>query len=266
MYCNTGKFRKKMDAGQLCLGPGITFADPVVTESIGPYTDFVWIDLEHNPTSLQTMVGHLIAARAAGTTGIVRVPSGELGWIKRVLDSGAEGVILPQSRGYDEAAAFVSACRYPPLGTRGFGPRRPTDYGRIPVDEYLRIANRDLFVVVQIETAGALEDIEKISRIPGLDSLVIGPWDLSGSIGIMGQLDHPKLKEAIARIIKVGREAGLYIGMGMGANVDYAVGAAQAGVHWCQVGNDFEYLNRFAKELYAKVRESATLPLRREGM
>ena len=67
MYCNTNKFREKMDSGQLCLGPGITFADPSVSESIAPTADFVWVDLEHNPTNLQTMMGHLIAARAAGT-------------------------------------------------------------------------------------------------------------------------------------------------------------------------------------------------------
>jgi 2-keto-3-deoxy-L-rhamnonate aldolase RhmA len=137
MYCHTKKFREKLDSGKLCLGPGITFADPAVTESIAPIADFVWIDLEHNPTNLQTMLAHLIAARAGGTMGLVRVASNDLGWIKRVLDSGAEGIILPQAQSYDEVAAFVSACRYPPLGTRGFGPRRPTNYGRLAGAEYL---------------------------------------------------------------------------------------------------------------------------------
>jgi 2-keto-3-deoxy-L-rhamnonate aldolase RhmA len=254
MYCSTKKFRERMDAGQLCLGPGITFADPTVTESIAPLADFVWIDLEHNPTNLQTMIAHLIAARATGTIGIVRVPSGDLGWIKRVLDSGAEGIILPQTQSYEEVAAFVSACRYPPLGTRGFGPRRPTDYGRIAAEEYVEAANRELFVVAQIESAGALNDIDRIVQIEGLDSLVVGPYDLSGSLGMLGQVDHPQVTDAITRIVSAGREAGLYVGMGMGATPDFALRAAEMGVQWVQAGNDFEYMNLFAANFYADVR------------
>ncbi len=254
MYLNTKAFRERMNAGRLCLGPGITFADPAVTESLGPSVDFVWIDLEHNPTDLQTMMGHLVAARAVGTMAMVRVPSGEIGWIKRVLDSGAEGIILPQAQSYEDVAKFVSACRYPPLGTRGFGPRRPTNYARMPADEYLASANRDLFVVAQIESSGALQDLDRIVRLPGLDSLVIGPFDLSGSLGILGQLDHPKLTDAVRRIISVGREAGLYMGMGMGASEDFAIRAAKMGLHWMQVGNDFEYMNAFADRLYEGVR------------
>lgn len=254
MYCNTSRFREKLASGRLCLGPGITFADPAVTEAIAPLTDFVWIDLEHNPTNLQTMLAHLIAARAGGTLGLVRVPSSDIGWTKRVLDSGAEGIILPQARSYDEVASFVSACRYPPLGTRGFGPRRPTDYGRLWGDEYVQLANRELFVVAQIETAGALDDLDRIVRIPGLDSLVVGPYDLSGSLGLLGQLDHPRLIEAMRRIVTTGRAAGLSIGMGMGATADFATQAAAMGVQWLQVGNDFEYMNRFAQQLYEEIR------------
>lgn len=254
MYCNTQSFREKMDSGQLCLGPGITFADPAVTESIAPTSDFVWIDLEHNPTSLHTMMAHLIAARAAGTTALVRVPSGELGWVKRVLDTGAEGIILPQAQSHAEVASFVSSCRYPPLGTRGFGPRRPTNYGRIPEDEYLKSANRDLFVVAQIESVGTLNDIDRIVQIKGLDSLVIGPYDLSGSMGMLGQVTHPTVTQAIKRVVSSAREAGLYVGMGMGTTPDFALQAAEMGVQWVQVGSDFDYMNLHAEQLYSEIR------------
>jgi 2-keto-3-deoxy-L-rhamnonate aldolase RhmA len=156
---------------------------------------------------------------------IVRVPSGELGWIKRVLDSGAEGIILPQAQDCEEIAAFVSACRYPPLGTRGFGPRRPSNYGRVTGQE-----NRELFVVAQIETAGALNDIDRIVRIEGLDSVVVGPHDLSGSLGMLGQVEHPTVVEAIGRIVTAARDAGLYVGMGMGASAEFAINSAKIGV------------------------------------
>lgn len=258
MYCNTKTFRQKLDSGQLCLGPGITFADPAVTESIAPTADFVWIDLEHNPTNLETMMGHLVAARAGGTMAIVRVPSGDVAWIKRVLDSGAEGIILPQAGSYEEVAAYVSACRYPPMGTRGFGPRRPTNYGRIGGQEYLDSANRELFVVAQIETVGALNDIDRIVKVEGLDSVVVGPHDLSGSLGMLGQVDHPTVVDAINRIVTTAREAGLYVGMGMGASAEFARKAADTGVHWVQVGNDFEYMNLFAGSLYDQIRSTAS--------
>ena len=254
MYCNTQAFRKKLDSGQLCLGPSITFCDPAVTESIAPTADFVWIDLEHNPTNLQTMLAHLIAARAGGTMGIVRIPSGEIAWIKRVLDSGAEGIILPQAGSSDEIAAYVSACRYPPMGTRGFGPRRPTNYARIGGQEYLDSANRELFVVAQIETTGALEEIERIVEIEGLDSIVVGPHDLSGSLGMLGQVEHPMVVDAINHVVTTAREAGLYVGMGMGASAEFAIKSANVGVQWLQVGNDFEYMNVFADRLYAEIR------------
>lgn len=256
MYCNTKTFRQKMDSGQVCLGPSITFADPSVTESIAPTADFVWIDLEHNPTNLETMLAHLIAARAGGTMAIVRIPSGEVAWIKRVLDSGAEGIILPQAGSCEEIAAFVSACRYPPMGTRGFGPRRPTNYARIGGQEYLDTANRELFVVAQIETGGALNEIDRIVQIEGLDSIVVGPHDLSGSLGMLGQVEHPTVVEAIERVVTTARQAGLYVGMGMGASAEFAIKNAAIGVQWLQVGNDFEYMNVFAEELYSEIRKA----------
>src|SRR5258708_6784198 len=139
-------FRERLDSGRLCLGPAITFSDPAVTEALAPSVDFVWIDLEHNPTSLESLAAHLIAARAGGTPALVRVPSSDVAWIKRVLDTGAEAVIVPQVRSADEVRQVVSACRYPPQGTRGFGPRRAADYGRRNAAEYVPEANVRGFV------------------------------------------------------------------------------------------------------------------------
>ena len=139
--------RAKLRAGEIVLGAGITLSDPTVTEALAPFVDFFWIDMEHNATTTEAMLGHLIAARAGGAASIVRIPSNDVGWVKRVLDSGAEGIILPRAYSAQEVADFVSACRYPPLGTRGFGPRRPMQYGRLDQQEYLQQANRDVFVV-----------------------------------------------------------------------------------------------------------------------
>ena len=116
-------FRQKLAAGTMCFGSGITLADPAIAEVLGPVSDFFWIDLEHSPLSLESVVAHLIAARAVGVPGIVRVPISEPWFIKRVIDSGASGIIVPQVRTADEVKRVVDACRYRPQGDRGFGPQ-----------------------------------------------------------------------------------------------------------------------------------------------
>ncbi len=255
MISHIDRLREKLRSGQICLGTGVTFTDPTVTESLAARVDFLWIDLEHNPTNLETMQAHLIAARAGGTAALVRVPSGEIGWVKRVLDTGAEGIILPQAADADAVRAFVSACRYPPMGTRGFGPRRPSRYGELQGDEYLQHANRHVFTAVQIETREALEQVEEIAAIEGLDSVALGPNDLSGAIGQLGHLDDPKVNEAIRRVADAAHAAGKSCGAGLGASVEYAETLAELGVDWLQIGNDFEYMNRFAVSLFDAVRE-----------
>ncbi|MGE3317643.1 MAG: HpcH/HpaI aldolase/citrate lyase family protein [Planctomycetaceae bacterium] len=255
MISHIHKFREKLAAGRFCLGTGITFADPSVVEALSPSVDFFWIDLEHNPTSLESLLAHLIAARAGGAPALVRVPSSDIAWTKRVLDSGAEGIILPQAGSAAEIRAFVSSCRYPPMGTRGFGPRRPTNYGRFGGKEYLQFANENVFVVAQIETVSALNEIDEIVRIPGLDSLVVGPYDLSGSMGIPGQVHDPRVLAAIETVVAKARPAGIWVGMGMGADSGHALEAARLGVNWAQCGNDFEFMIRATEKLYAEVRK-----------
>jgi len=252
---NLKRFREIMDAGQVALGMGVSLCDPAVTEAMGGIADFYWIDLEHCPTNLETMASHLIAARAAGTAAIVRIPSGDIGWVKRVLDSGAEGILLPQAQTVDDIRRFAKACRYPPMGTRGFGPRRPTNYGRAGGQDYLDFANKNLFVAAQIETIDLVDQIDEIVKIEELTSICIGPNDLSGTMGMLGDTSHPDVLDAIKTIASKSREQGLYVGAGMGGDPDYANTLKELGVQWLQVGGDFEYMIKFAQQLYAKIRD-----------
>jgi 2-keto-3-deoxy-L-rhamnonate aldolase RhmA len=261
VICNIHKFRDKLRAGQVCLGPGISLSDPAVTEALCDSVDFLWLDLEHSPISLESLQAHLIAARAGGAPILVRVPSGEAAWVKRVLDIGAEGMILPQAGSLAEVEHFVAACRYPPQGRRGFGPRRATNYGRQDLAAYLAAANREVFVAIQIETAAALEAVDAIVRVPGIDSLVIGPADLAGALaGAPGQVEHPKVMDAIATVCARARAAGLSVGIGMGPDAEYAIRVAQLGVQWIQCGGDCGFMIRAADVLYQGIRRR----LRRE--
>jgi 2-dehydro-3-deoxyglucarate aldolase/4-hydroxy-2-oxoheptanedioate aldolase len=255
MYSAMAKFRRQMDEGVVCVGPNIGFTDAAVTEALGPSVDFVWLDLEHTPLVRDCLQQHLIAARATGTPALVRVPQGEPGFIKPVLDMGAPGIIVPQLNSAEEARRAVSACLYPPLGTRGYGPRRAANYGREEGGDYPDRANEKLFVVIQVETAGALRELDEILSIPGVDSIVVGPYDLSGALGRLGQLDHPEVTSAVETVVRRSREAGKYVGTGMGPDPDYAARMAKIGVQWIQCGNDCGYMIKFAEQLLAGVRQ-----------
>lgn len=248
------RMRDKLRNGQVVLGAGITLADPTVTEALAATVDFVWIDLEHNALTTESMLGHLIAARAGGCASIVRIPSNDVGWVKRVLDSGAEGIILPRAYSAKEVAEFVSACRYPPQGTRGFGPRRPMQYGRLEQQAYLQQANREVFVAAQMETVELLAELDEVLKIDGLDSLVLGPQDLSGSMGRLGETTHPDVVEAMKMVASRAKAAGKFIGSGLGANPDFARLLIDCGVQWLQAGNDFEYMLRGCAQTFGAIR------------
>jgi 2-dehydro-3-deoxyglucarate aldolase/4-hydroxy-2-oxoheptanedioate aldolase len=256
MMCHIHKFRDKLKAGRLCLGPGVSFTDPAVTEALCESVDFVWLDLEHSPISLESLQAHLIAARAGGAPALVRVPSSEIAWVKRVLDIGAEGVILPQAHSVAEVEAFVAACRYPPVGRRGFGPRRSANYGRLSGTTYLDHANDHVYVAVQIETVETLQALDAILQIRGIDSLVIGPSDLAGALlGKPGQVTQPQVLEQIAAISAKARKAGVAVGIGMGPDADFAVRVAELGVQWIQCGGDCSFMLRAADAMYDSIRK-----------
>jgi len=249
-------FRKKLVSGEICLGAGITLNDPIVVEALAPLVDFFWIDMEHNPIGIETMVGYLIAARAGGVPAFVRVPDSSTAFIKRVLDSGAEGVIVPQVCTAIEAQQVIDACRYKPLGNRGWGPRRPSQYGFRGVQQVLTEAREQLFVAVQIENSQALNEVEEIAKIKGIDSLVVGPFDLSASLGYLGQLDHPEVESAIKHIIKVAHEAGLAVGFGDEANAESVNRWVTMGADWVQAGGDVSYMIQSAVRLFEEIRRS----------
>ena len=246
-------FRRQLDAGQCLVGAAVTFSDPLVTEALAPSVDFLWIDLEHTPLGPEALSGHLLAGRAAAAPCLVRVAAGTTACIKPVIDSGATAIIVPQIETAEEAGSVVRNCRYPPVGSRGYGPRVPSGFGRSGGADYLDEANRLLFVAVQIENAAALADIDRIVAIPGLDSVVVGPYDLSASLGLFGQLQHPDLLRAIKTIVARGRAAGKYIGAGMGPDPAYAALLAELGVQWLQVGGDDSYLVQTADKIRQSV-------------
>lgn len=238
MFEPINEFRQRIRAGEVLVGTGIALSDAQTSEALAPSLDFLWIDLEHAPMSPEAMRGHLLAARYKQIPVVVRVADFSTPYVKNALDSGAPGVIAPQITSVEQVCSFVADCRYPPLGHRGFGPSVPSDYGRDAGNEYVERANAGVFSAVMIETVDAIEAIEEIVAVPGLDSIVLGPWDLSGSFGRLGQVDHPEIVAAIERSIDAAHSAGIAVGSGMGNDPDFGRTMIERGVQWLQMSND----------------------------
>ena len=249
------KFRQQMDSGDICLGVSITASDPSITEALGERVDFFWMDLEHTPMSLESLQAHFIAARATSAPALVRVPGSDYKIIKRVLDTGAQGVIVPQFNSAEEAEEVVAASRYAPLGRRGCGPRRAANYGSTPEEEYFAYARDDLLVAVQVESIEAVKNLDSILKVSGIDSIVVGPYDLSMTMGKPGQFTDPEVAGTIESVVTRAREAGFYVGMGMGVDEEFALRAAAMGVQWIQCGVEMGFLTRFVDELFGDIRK-----------
>jgi len=256
LISNIQKFRKQLAAKELSLGAGITLNDPVVVEALSEVVDFVWIDTEHTPMGIETLLGQLIAARAGGVPALVRIPGSDLNVLKRILDTGAEGIIVPQVRTAEEVQAIVNACRYTPMGNRGWGPRRPSNYGRLSQAEIVQGSNEELFVAVQIENKDGLKNIDDILKVKHLDSLVVGPYDLSASLGVPGQIEHPTVREAIEVIIEKAHAAGLPVGFGDEADAQSTLSWAKMGADWVQCGCDFAYMLNNVSGIISQVRKN----------
>ncbi|MCL6516073.1 aldolase/citrate lyase family protein [Alicyclobacillus sp.] len=176
--------------------------------------DAVVLDNEHGTFTHEQIEMLCAVAENAGVTPMVRVVSGERTEILKALDRGAHGLHVPQVNSPEEALAVVEAAKYPPLGKRGAAfSIRAARFGAIAVDRYLEEANRETCIAVHIETRRALERIDEILSVPGLDVAYIGPTDLSVSLGCAGQPDAPPVREAIDEILNAGRRHGVRVGI-----------------------------------------------------
>jgi 2-dehydro-3-deoxyglucarate aldolase/4-hydroxy-2-oxoheptanedioate aldolase len=251
---NAVTFRDKLRRGQLCLGTCITFGDPTVTEALAGSLDFIWIDMEHNPLSLEQVQGHILATKGTGATALVRVPWNDAVLIKPVLDIGAAGVIVPLVRTADDVRRAVAACKYPPEGVRGYGPRRPSNYGRMGGPDFIRAANAAVMPIVQIEHLDALNNLDEILAVPGLAMLVIGPNDLAASLGHPGEPRHPDVVRAINAVLAKGSRAGIPVGLAAGGEPELFLEWIRNGARWIAIGADFWLLVRAITQLADGIR------------
>ena len=244
---NVERFRARLEAGQICVGGAVTLVDPLVSEVAAQAgNDFVWIETEHSHLNLPAVMAHILALRGTQAAPIVRVPWNDPVLLKPVLDMAPAGVVIPMVRSAEEARNAVAACRYPPQGNRGFGPIRNM-YGMESVAEYLEQADAQILIFIQIEHIDAVRDLDEILATPGLDGIVLGRMDLSGSMGKLGQSDDPEVVEAIDTIFSKTKQAGRYIGVSIGYDPDTVREWRAKGVDWFELGEEKDHFYQGAK-------------------
>lgn len=217
--------------------------------------DFVVLDLEHSPMTLETASTLMAVARGRGVCPLVRVPDHSPSWIQRCLDAGASGVLAPHVDSVDQAKAVGGAARFEPLGTRGVGPTsRAGNWGLTPASDYLASGSH-VTVIGQIESDAGVAAAPQMAADGHLDALFVGPADLSVSLG--KAMDDPEVTGRIQQVANSSREAGLPCGTAIGADPDRAAALVENGFSFVMVSNDAMILGAGAKQLVDRFNDVA---------
>ncbi len=206
------RVKKMLKEGKKTLGCWIHTGDPMAAELLGQLGfDWVMIDTEHGPLQLETITSVMQVLKDSETLPFVRVAWNDLVLIKRTFDCGAYGVMIPMVCSKEEAEQAVRYVKVPPVGIRGIARTRSLNYG-LDVKDYLAKANDELLTIVQVEHVRAVENLEGILSVEGVDVIFIGPGDLSISMGYPGRMDDPKVQETINYIVETTKKAGIPLG------------------------------------------------------
>ena len=206
--------KQKLNKGGSALGPFLKLTDPAVVEICAAAGfDFVIIDTEHGPYSIETVQNFIRAAESKNITSIIRVPENAPHYILRALDIGAQGVQVPQISTKIDAEQAVSAAKFHPHGDRGVCRYvRAGGYSSADRNEHFTSSNEETMVIVHIEGIEGVENLPDILTVERLDVIFLGPYDLSQSCGVPGQVDHPSVVEKMEEAVRISREAGVAVG------------------------------------------------------
>ncbi len=252
------KLKQKLNNGEMVYGSLIFVGHPSLTECMAQTGfDVLWICMEHTAIQHEALLNNLIAARAGGTPAWVRIAENDPVLAKPVLDMGADGVIFPNIRTVEEAELAVAACTYPPDGIRGYGPLRAYDYGAITQAEYVTDTCRHSAArVIQLEHIATVKNLREIVKVKGIDAFIIGPNDLSGSMRLLGQVQHPEMWKIYKEIAEILRDSGIPFGVATGYDQAWlnewkALGAT---IFFC--GMDYAFVQSGAAALLKNFKEN----------
>ncbi len=233
---------EKVRSGEKTFGSFLGMGSATVAELLGHAgCEWLLIEMEHNGLDMAEVEHILMAIGGTDAVPLVRIPSADPVFIQRSLDIGGMGIAVPMVRTVAEAEAIVSASRYPPHGKRSFGPLRASRY-TIEYEEYFERANENVLIMLIIETTEAVENLEEIARVPGIDVLFIGAFDLCLSMGLNPfDMPLPEIEAVMDRALEVGRSSGVAVGAGAG-NPEELKALAARGFTFLSYGPDYQLL------------------------
>ena len=245
--------KKALKEGKVVIGATVTAANPDVAATLaGAGFDFLWIEMEHSPLTLESVRSMILATRGLKAMPFTRVPVNELWTAKRALDIGSLGVIFPFTSTRELAEQAVKACKYPPQGLRGFGAGLAAARWGMSGSDYAKFANENVLVVVIIEQKLAIDNIEQIASTPGVDVLFIGVNDLSFSLGVGGKTTDPIVEEAVNKVLAAGKKHNIPVGYPAGNPVEINKRIAQ-GFRFFQASSDLGMMAAGARDVLSKI-------------
>ncbi|MFI4911825.1 MAG: HpcH/HpaI aldolase/citrate lyase family protein [Sedimentisphaeraceae bacterium JB056] len=244
---------------KVTLGTWIQIGHPAVSETLcNTAYDWIAADGEHTDITIDSFSNIMRGMYGRGPVPLIRVRENDTLVIRQALDMGAMGVIVPLVSTPEQARKAVSAAKYPPQGERGFCFSRMNDYGE-KFNEYLTTANDDIAVVVMIESKEAIENIDEILAVDGVDGVFIGPYDLSGSYNIPGQTSHPLVNEGCRKVLdackRAGKSAGLHVVIPTDESIKKAI---SDGFTFIAIGVDTVFINEASKKAFAVAKDAVS--------
>jgi len=253
-------FKRAIVSGKPPVGTWLSSGATSTAEAMGCVGfDFLVVDMEHTPLDPPQLADILRTIASTPAQAVVRPPWNDMVMVKRALDAGAQTLLFPFVQNAEEARRAVAYTRYPPDGVRGVaGTHRGSRFGA--VSDYLKAAGKEMCVIVQIETLTALAELEAIAAVPGVDSIFVGPGDLSASMGHLGDIGHPAVQEKIAFAAagckRIGKPCGI-----VGGTPEMVAQFLAYGYSWVAVASDMAMMMGRAQEFLGKVRGVAAAPV-----
>lgn len=249
-------FKKKISEKKLLIGTLVTSADPIITEILcNCGFDFIWIEGEHTSLDKRAIDLHIMASRAGGVSAFVRIPWVDPVLAKPILEMGPDAIIFPFTKTVEDARLAVKSCKYPPAGIRGFGPKRANNFSFMENNKYFELSKNYPMVILQIEHIDAVNNLHDILKVEGIDSIVVGPNDLSASIGLIGQTNHPDVLKLLDKIAYECNEANISFGASIGFNEENISRWLKRGTSWLAVDGDIDFLVKGGKKCYQDIFE-----------
>ncbi len=250
------RLRNKVNLKTLTLGSWITLGHPAIAEIMASAGfDWLVVDLEHSVIDLEVAGDLIRTIDLCGVAPLVRLTSNDQNQIKRVMDAGAHGIIVPMVNAPEEALRAVAATRYAPVGSRGVGLARAQGYGA-NFQNYLKWQSEGPVIIVQIEHKDAVDQLEAILRVPGVDGFIVGPYDLSCSMGIAGQFEQAEFVHTIKRIHEIGQQVGSLVGMHIvEPDLQQLEQMARDGYNFIAYSVDIRLLDIGARQGIARIKE-----------